>query len=41
MQRPFQIGKADVGIHNQAFHLMVEHPGVRLIVVVTIRDPAR
>lgn len=35
VQRSLQIGKADVGINDQAFHLM-EHWGVGLIVVVTI-----
>ncbi len=35
MQRSLQVGKADVGINDQAFHLM-EHWGVGLIVVVTI-----
>lgn len=35
MQRTFQVGKVDIGINDQAFHLM-EHRGVRLIVVVTI-----
>ena len=35
MQRAFQVGKADVFINNQTFHL-VEHWGVGLIVVVTV-----
>ncbi len=39
MQRPFQVGEADIFINDQTFHLM-EHRGVGLIVVVTI-DAAR
>ncbi len=35
VQRAFQVGKADVGINNQTFHLM-EHRRVSLVVVVTI-----
>ena len=39
MQRPFQVGEADIFINDQTFHLM-EHRGVGLIVVVPI-DAAR
>ncbi len=40
MQRAFQVGKADVGINNQTFHLM-EHRRVSLVVVVTINTARR
>lgn len=40
MQRSLQVGKADVGINDQAFHLM-EHWGMGLIVVVTIDAAAQ
>ncbi len=40
MQRAFQVGKADVGINNQTFHLM-EHRRVSLVVVVTINTAGR
>ena len=35
MQRSLQVGEADVSVNDQTFHLM-EHRGMRLIVVVTI-----
>ncbi len=41
VQRAFQVGKADVLINDQAFHLM-EHRGVRLVVNrYDRRGPAR
>ena len=40
VQRAFQVGKADVGINNQTFHLM-EHRRVSLVVVVTINTARR
>lgn len=40
MQSAFQVGKADVGINNQTFHLM-EHRRVSLVVVVTINAARR
>ncbi|MNS99540.1 hypothetical protein D3C72_1339460 [compost metagenome] len=40
MQCALQIGEADVFIDNQPFHLM-EHRGVRLVVVITINAARR
>ncbi len=40
VQSAFQVGKADVGINNQTFHLM-EHRRVSLVVVVTINAARR
>ncbi|MNY24408.1 hypothetical protein D3C86_1581200 [compost metagenome] len=40
MQRALQVSEADVFVDNQAFHLM-EHWGVRLIIVVTVNAARR